>query len=95
MKLLSEPLPIPIPIPVKSDKPLEEPEPARYLYGTRQKFIRDRLRENGTWLVSQFIGGEHPRYIAASLGVSEESVRRRLRSHDLFRTGGSKGRPAR
>ena len=71
------------------------PVKRRYLFGPRQRVIRRRLRENATWLISQFLAGEHPRYIAAALGVSEESVRRRLRAHDLFGTGGRKGRPAR
>ncbi len=71
------------------------PTKHRYLFGPRQAVIRRRLKENATWLVSQFLSGEHPRYIAAALGVSEESVRRRLRGHDLFGTGGRKGRPVR
>jgi hypothetical protein len=70
-------------------------EKHRYLYGPRQKFIRERMQEHDTWLVSQYLSGEPPNIIAASLGVSEESVRRRLRAHDLFHTGGSAGRPVR
>ena len=54
----------------------------------------ERIAAHEMWLVGLFVcEGHPPTFIAACLGVSEESVRRRLRAHDLFGTGGKRGRP--
>ena len=65
-----------------------------YWYGPDQLRIRDRLRHHTDWIVAQFVVlGRKPRHIAALMGVSEESVRRRLRARKLFNSHGKPGRP--
>ena len=54
----------------------------------------ERITAHEMWLVGLFACEDRsPTFIAACLGVSEESVRRRLRAYDLFGTGGKRGRP--
>ena len=68
-------------------------EDAKYLLGPSQKRIRIRLKLHESWMVGRFLYGDHPSVIAMYLGVSEESVRKRLRSRDLFASRGKAGRP--
>lgn len=73
-----------------------EDESKNYLYGPDQAKIRTRLKEHESWVVAMFlVDGLKPKTIAQLLGVSEESVRRRLRESDLFHSKGKAGRPYR
>lgn len=65
-----------------------------YWYGPDQQRIRKRLAHHERWVVAQFVVmGRAPALIASILGVSEESVRRRLRKCALFNSHGKSGRP--
>lgn len=71
-----------------------EREGTNYWYGPDQLRIRERLALNTKWVVAQFVVKKRkPREIAGLLGVSEESVRRRLRARNLFKSNGKPGRP--
>lgn len=63
-----------------------------YLYAVDQRRIRRRLKGNERFILSRYFEGYRPRRIAQMMGVSEESVRSRLRRRDVF---GSQCRPGR
>jgi len=63
-----------------------------YLYAIDQRRIRRRLNKSQIFIEARFFEGYRPRTIAKMLGVSEESVRSRLRKKGAF---GKKGRPGR
>ena len=65
-----------------------------YWYGPSQKQISTRLSCNEKWIVSQYlIKKRKPEVIAKLIGVSVESVRKRLRKLNLFNSKGKAGRP--
>ena len=63
-----------------------------YLYAIDQRRIRRRLNKSQKFIEARFFEGYRPKTIAKMLGVSEESVRSRLRKKGAF---GKKGRPGR
>lgn len=67
-----------------------------YWYGPNQKQISRRLAACEKWIVAQFlIKKRKPETIAQLIGVSNESVRKRLRKLKLFNSNGKAGRPFR
>lgn len=64
-----------------------------YLYAIDQRRIRRRLKDNEKFILSRFFEGYRPRRIAQMMGVSEESVRSRLRRRDVFGSSSRPGRP--
>ena len=63
-----------------------------YLPIEDQKRIRTRLKKHKEFIIARFKSGIDPRTISLLLGVSEESVRSRLRKANLFNCSGP-GRP--
>lgn len=64
-----------------------------YLLAVDQKRIRRRLKENMPFILARFIEGYKPRLISKMMGVSEESVRGRLRKLGVFKSDKKPGRP--
>ena len=64
-----------------------------YLQAVDQKRIRRRLKENMPFIVARFVEGYKPRLIAKMMGVSEESIRGRLRKLGVFKSEKKPGRP--
>jgi len=64
----------------------------KYLQAEGQKRMRARLKRYAGFIYSRFLEGYSPKHIASMLGVSEESVRSRLRKSGFFGKGGP-GRP--
>ena len=63
-----------------------------YLDVEDQKRIRRRLKQYSNFIIARFDQGYAPYTIAQLLGVSEESIRSRLRKAGLFNSEGP-GRP--
>jgi hypothetical protein len=68
-------------------------EDKNYLLAVDQKRIRRRLKENMPFIVTRFMEGYKPRLIAKMMGVSEESIRGRLRKLGVFKSDKKPGRP--
>lgn len=66
-------------------------EEAGYLTGEEQRRVRHRLEVNNVFILALAIEGHTAGLIAALFGVSDESVKRRLRPFKLTRP---KHRPA-
>lgn len=80
-----------------SVKPFEEDEvlivdEKNYLPIEDQKRIRSRLKKHKEFIIARFKAGIDPYTISLILGVSEESIRSRLRRANLFNSSGP-GRP--
>lgn len=75
---------------VTSDK--VELDKKNYLDVEDQKRIRRRLKQYSNFIIARFEQGYAPFTIAQLLGVSEESIRSRLRKAGLFNSEGP-GRP--
>jgi hypothetical protein len=73
--------------------PTTEIETRPELSGHRYKAARKRLVIYERWVVAQYITGVHVDTIAASVGVTAEAIRKRLRALALFESGGKPGRP--
>lgn len=74
---------------------VEEPTVVKdknYLAVEDQKRIRLRLKKYGKFIIARYREGLSPKQVALLLGVSEESVRSRLRKAKLFNSSGP-GRP--
>ena len=63
-----------------------------YLDVEDQKRIRRRLLNYEKFIIARYLGGMDPSIISMLVGVSEESVRSRLRKSNLFNSKGP-GRP--
>lgn len=63
-----------------------------YLFVEDQKRIRKRLIDYERFIIARFLEGLGPLVISQILGVSEESIRSRLRKAGLFNSVGP-GRP--
>ena len=64
-----------------------------YLYAIDQRRIRRRLESCERFITARYLEGYKPRDIAKILGVSEESVRSRLRKRKFFGKNNRPGRP--
>lgn len=64
-----------------------------YLYAIDQRRIRRRLNGSDRFIETRFFEGYKPKTIAKMLGVSEESVRSRLRKKGAFGKSKKPGRP--
>lgn len=65
-----------------------------YWYGPNQKKISQRLAACEKWAIAQYIVFQRsPETIALLVGVSPESIRKRLRKLKLFNSNGKAGRP--
>ena len=58
--------------------------PKKCLYGSDQKRMRNRMKAYETFIVARYLEGWHPGTISRLLSVSEESIRSRLRKHEIF-----------
>lgn len=63
-----------------------------YLDVEDQRRIRRRLLDYEKFIIARYLGGLDPSIISMLVGVSEESVRSRLRKSNLFNSKGP-GRP--
>lgn len=70
-------------------------DPKNYLYAVDQRRIRRRLNSSDRFIMVRFFEGYKPKTIAKMLGVSEESVRSRLRKKGAFGKTKKPGRPKR
>ena len=68
-------------------------EGKNYLLAVDQKRIRRRLKENMPFIMTRFLEGYKPRLISKMMGVSEESIRGRLRKLGVFKSDKKPGRP--
>ena len=64
-----------------------------YLYAIDQRRIRRRLESCERFITARYLEGYKPKNIAKILGVSEESVRSRLRKRKFFGRNKRPGRP--
>lgn len=64
---------------------VEEPAAPAYLSGEEQRRVRHSLEVNAVFIVAMAVEGYEPAIIAACFGVSDESVKRRLRPYKLTR----------
>tara|TARA_R110002012_G_scaffold320756_1_gene545411 strand:- start:612 stop:920 length:309 start_codon:yes stop_codon:yes gene_type:complete len=67
---------------VKEKKP--EPHKKGYLFRPDQKRMNERMKFWDSMVYARFMDGMHPKIIAGCLGVSEETVRVRLRRSGFF-----------
>jgi DNA-binding NarL/FixJ family response regulator len=68
---------------VVDEKP-KEPEKKGYLFRPEQKRMSERMKFWDSMVYARFAAGMHPKIIAGCLGVSEETVRVRLRRSGFF-----------
>lgn len=68
---------------IKEDKP-PEPEKKGYLFRPDQRRMNERMKFWDHMVYARFADGMHPKIIAGCLGVSEETVRVRLRRSGFF-----------
>jgi hypothetical protein len=66
------------------EKKKEEPEKKGYLFRPDQKRMIERMKFWDGMVYARFASGMHPKTIAGCLGVSEETVRVRLRRSGFF-----------
>lgn len=69
------------------DPPEEVEKKKNYLFRHDQNRMRHRMKFWDRMIYARFLGGTHPKIIAGCLGVSEETVRVRLRKAGLFQRG--------
>lgn len=63
----------------------EKPKKKRnYLYRAEQRKMSNRMRKCKNLIFARYESGVHPKTIAKAIGVSEESVRVRLRAAGFF-----------
>ena len=67
---------------VEDKKP--PPKQKGYLFRHEQKRMNKRMKDWEKMIYARYIGGMHPRLIAGCLGVTEETVRVRLRASGFF-----------
>jgi hypothetical protein len=65
-------------------KPDEPVKKHRYLFRHDQKRMNRRMKRWERMIYARFLSGMHPKVISGCLGVSEETVRVRLRSSGFF-----------
>lgn len=65
----------------------KETDKKGYLFRPDQKRMNERMKFWDRMVYARFAGGMHPKIIAAALGVSEETVRVRLRRSGFFSKG--------
>ena len=65
--------------------PEEPPKKHRYLFRNDQKKMNLRMKRWENMVYARFLSGMHPQLIAGCLGVSEETVRVRLRGSGFFK----------
>lgn len=68
---------------LKEEKP-PAPEKKGYLFRPDQKRMSERMKFWDSLVYARFASGMHPKIIAGCLGVSEETVRVRLRRSGFF-----------
>ncbi len=71
----------------------EKKEPKKkkgYLYRDEQQKMNKRMKHWERMVYARFMGGMHPGVIAGVIGVSEETVRVRLRASGFFNNPTSK-----
>lgn len=61
-----------------------EPDKKGYLFRHEQKRMTKRMKRWDSLIYARFASGMHPKIIAGCLGVSEETVRVRLRRSGFF-----------
>jgi len=66
------------------EPPEEKKKPKGYLYRHDQMRMNRRMSRWESMVFARFVGGMHPQTIAGCLGVSEETVRVRLRAAGFF-----------
>mgnify|MGYP001987426439 CR=1 FL=1 len=64
--------------------PSEKPKKRGYLFRHDQVRMNKRMRDWERMIYARYISGMHPKVIAGCLGVSEETVRVRLRKSGFF-----------
>jgi len=65
--------------------PESEKKPKKgYLFRADQNRMSKRMKRWDSMIYARFMGGMHPKIIAKVIGVSEESVRVRLRKAKFF-----------
>jgi len=62
----------------------EKKQKKGYLFRADQARMSKRMKRWNDMIFARFMGGTHPKVIADSLGVTEESVRVRLRRAKFF-----------
>ena len=67
---------------IREEKP--EPDKKGYLFRHEQKRMTQRMKKWDSMIYARFSSGMHPKIIAGCLGVSEETVRVRLRRSGFF-----------
>ncbi len=65
-------------------KPKESSKKKGYLFRHEQKRMNKRMKDWEQMIYARFVSGMHPKIIAGCLGVSEETVRVRLRKSGFF-----------
>lgn len=80
-----------------SSAPKELPPPPKqskaHLHGRRYKLVRVRLKVYEPWILGMYLSHTPIPVLAACVGVTEEAIRKRIRAHKLFNSGGKPGRP--
>jgi len=67
------------------EKPASENKPKKgYLFRADQARMSKRMKRWNNMIFARFMGGTHPKDIADAIGVTEESVRVRLRRAKFF-----------
>ena len=66
------------------ETPEDKPKQKGYLFRHDQLRMNRRMKRWETLVYARFLGGMHPKIIAGCLGVSEETVRVRLRAAGFF-----------
>ena len=70
------------------DAPKQVGKEKNYLFRHDQNRMRHRMKFWNRMIYARYLAGTHPRIIAGCLGVSEETVRVRLRKSGLFKQRG-------
>lgn len=65
----------------------KEPDKKGYLFRPDQRRMNERMKFWDGMVYARFASGMHPKTIAYALGVSEETVRVRLRRSGFFEKG--------
>lgn len=66
------------------EAPVEKKKPKGYLFRHDQKRMSKRMKRWENMVYARFLGCMHPKTIAGCIGVSEETVRVRLRAAGFF-----------
>jgi len=67
------------------EPPKKKEKEKNYLFRHDQNRMRHRMKFWDRMIYARYLSGTHPRIIAGCLGVSEETVRVRLRKSGLFK----------